>query len=475
MEAVDSAMPLGMHVSCLHDRACVMPSSSPAEIESEVVSRITWRLVPFLFLLYIVAYLDRINVGFAALQMQSQLHFNDAVYGTGAGVFFAGYFVFQLPSNLILHRVGARRWICLLMIAWGVTSSCMVFVTTARMFYTLRFLLGVTEAGFYPGVILYLKHWFPASARARTVAWFMTAGPLSGVVGGPISGALLGLRHFGLAGWQWLFLMEGLPAVVLGLVVPLFLSDHPEQAKWLEGEQREWLISCLRQENEFGLTSGNSVWAAFANGRIWLLTIVYFGLTTCSYGVSLWLPNVIRSLSGVSNIVIGALSAIPYIAAAIAMVWVGIHSDRSGERRWHTAAPAFAGAVALLIAAYSSSVAPVIAALSVAVLGVFAMCGPFWAMPTTFLSGTAAAAGIAIINSFGNLGGFFGPYIIGAVRNSTGGFRGGLLIVSVTLAIGGFVALAIRFAYVGSTQSPIRVMSQRIDSAGSGPGIQSPD
>lgn len=452
-----------------------MTSTSAQQIESEVISKITWRLVPFLFLLYIVAYLDRINVGFAALQMQAQLGFNDAVYGTGAGVFFAGYFVFQLPSNLILHRVGARRWICLLMIAWGVTSSCMIFVTTAKTFYTLRFLLGVTEAGFYPGVILYLKQWFPASARARTVARFMTAGPLSGVVGGPISGALLNLHHGGLAGWQWLFLMEGFPAVLLGIVVPFFLSDRPEHARWLEGEQREWLIANLRAENEFGLTSGNTVWAALANGRIWLLTVVYFGLTTCSYGVSLWLPNVIRSLSGVSNVVIGALSAIPYIAAAIAMVWWGVRSDRTGERRWHTAIPAFAGAIALLIAAYSSSVAPVIATLSVAVLGVFAMCGPFWAMPTTFLSGTAAAAGIAIINSIGNLGGFFGPYIIGAVRNSTGGFRGGLLVVSATLAVGGFVALTIRFAYAGSAQTQVQGASQRIDSAGHGPGVQSPD
>jgi ACS family tartrate transporter-like MFS transporter len=361
------------------------------------------------------------------------------------------------------------------MIAWGVTSSCMVFVTTAKMFYTLRFLLGVTEAGFYPGVILYLKHWFPPSARARTVAWFMTAGPLSGVVGGPISGALLGLHHFGLAGWQWLFLMEGVPAILLGIVVPFFLSDRPEQARWLQGDHLEWLTSALRDENAFGSASGTTIRAALLNGRIWLLTIVYFGLTTCSYGVSLWLPNVIRSLSGVSNVVIGVLSSIPYIAAAIAMVLVGIHSDRTRERRWHTAVPAFAGAIALLLAAYSSSVAPVIAALSVAVLGVFAMCGPFWAMPTTFLSGTAAAAGIAIINSFGNLGGFFGPYIIGTVRNATGGFRGGLLVVSATLALGGFVALAIRFAYVGSAQAQLRTTVEGIDSADAGPGIKSAD
>jgi MFS transporter, ACS family, tartrate transporter len=413
-------------------------------MEEAVVRRLTWRLVPFLFLLYIVAYLDRINVGFAALQMQQQLAFTDAVYGLGAGMFFAGYFCFQVPSNLVLQRVGARRWIASLMIVWGVISAAMVFVSGPRSFYALRFLLGAAEAGFFPGVIFYLKNWFPVRARARTVARFMTAAPLSGVVGGPVSGALLGLHlTAGLAGWQWMFLLEGIPAVLLGAVALVYLVDRPEEAAWLSGEEREWLLATLRLEREAGSVA-TGTFSALKMGRVWMLALVYFGLNTVSYGVSLWLPKLIKSLSGVSNFTVGVLSAIPYVAAALAMVVVGLHSDRSGERRWHTAVPAFAGALALSAAAYSTSVGPAIVLISVAVLGVFSMMGPFWAMPTSFLSGTAAAAGIAVINSIGNLGGFVGPYVIGLVRTSTGQFKGGLLLVSAALAMSGMVVLIVR-------------------------------
>jgi MFS transporter, ACS family, tartrate transporter len=416
------------------------------QIEAVVVRRLTWRLIPFLFLLYIVAYLDRINVGFAALQMKQQLGFTDSVYGLGAGMFFAGYFFLQVPSNLVLQRVGARRWIAFLMVVWGVISASMIFVSDARSFYSLRFLLGAAEAGFFPGVILYLKNWFPAQARARTVARFMTAAPLSGVVGGPISGALLGVHLAGsLAGWQWMFLMEGIPAVLLGGVTLAYLVDRPEEARWLRGDEREWLVETLRREREVSAGgAGDGAFAALRSGRIWMLALVYFGLNTVSYGVSLWLPTLIRSLSGVSNLMIGVLSAIPYVAAAIAMVLVGLHSDHSGERRWHTAVPAFCGALALVGAAYSSSVGPSIVAISVAVLGVFSMMGPFWSMPTSLLSGTAAAAGIAFINSVGNLGGFAGPYVIGLVRTSTGQFRGGLLLIGGALAVSGAVVLMVR-------------------------------
>jgi ACS family tartrate transporter-like MFS transporter len=417
------------------------------EIEEVVVRKLTWRLVPFLFLLYIVAYLDRINVGFAALQMREQLAFTDAVYGLGAGMFFAGYFFFQVPSNLALQRIGARRWIALLMTLWGVISSSMLLVSGPRSFYLLRFLLGAAEAGFFPGVILYLKNWFPAQARARTVARFMTAGPLSGVVGGPLSGALLGLHlKAGLAGWQWMFLMEGIPAILLGAVTWTYLIDRPEEAPWLRSEERDWLIENLRREREQvspGASAG--VFSAFGNPQVWMLALVYFGLNTVSYGVSLWLPTLIRSVSGVGNFTIGLLSAIPYVAAAVAMVLVGLHSDRERERRWHTALPAFTGALALMGAAYSTSVAPAILAISIATLGVFSMLGPFWAMPTSLLSGTAAAAGIAFINSVGNLGGFVGPYVIGLVRTSTGQFKGGLLLVGAALATSGAIVLMVRF------------------------------
>src|SRR5690348_14306858 len=275
-----------------------MATALQPDFETTLVSKLTRRLVPFLFLLYIVAYLDRINVGFAALQMQSQLHLNDEVYGLGAGLFFAGYFIFQVPSNLLLERVGARRWLAALMVAWGVISSSMIFIRTPHSFYALRFLLGAAEAGFFPGVILYLKNWFPARARARTVASFMTAAPLSGVVGGPISGALLGLHHAGLAGWQWMFLMEGVPAIFLGGVAGWYLTDRPEQARWLAEDERAWLLENLRSERQqTAAISSTNIWAAFCHWRIWLLAVVYFGLNTVSYGVSLWLPNLIRSLS----------------------------------------------------------------------------------------------------------------------------------------------------------------------------------
>jgi ACS family tartrate transporter-like MFS transporter len=383
--------------------------------------------------------------------MQQQLAFTDAVYGLGAGMFFAGYFCFQVPSNLVLQRVGARRWIASLMMVWGVISSAMIFVSGPRSFYTLRFLLGAAEAGFFPGVIFYLKNWFPARARARTVARFMTAAPLSGVVGGPISGALLGLHlSGGLAGWQWMFLMEGIPAVLLGGVALVYLVDCPEEAVWLSGDERDWLLGTLQRERE-EMVLESRTFSALAMPRIWMLALIYFGLNTVSYGVSLWLPKLIKSLSGVSNLTVGLLSAIPYVAAALAMVAVGLHSDRSGERRWHTALPAFAGAIALTGAAYSTSVGPSIVLISVAVLGVFSMMGPFWAMPTSFLSGPAAAAGIAIINSIGNLGGFFGPLVIGMVRTSTGQFKGGLLLVSGALAVSGVVALLVRMSRKDAT------------------------
>lgn len=410
------------------------------EAGTAVISKLMWRLMPFLFLLYIVAYLDRINVGFAALQMQSELGLTDEVYGLGAGIFFAGYFFFQVPSNLALARIGARRWIAGLMIVWGIVSAAMIFATGRNSFYVLRFLLGAAEAGFFPGIILYLKNWFPLTARARAVAWFMTAAPLSGVVGGPISGALLGWHNLGgLAGWQWLFLMEALPAVVLGVLVLFVLSDHPGNARWLSEEQRVWLIATLERENSATLVSSREFWRPFLSPKIWLLAFVYFTLNNCSYGISLWLPKVIRSLSGMSNLELGLLSTVPYISAAITMVLVGLHSDRSGERRWHVAIPAFSAGVALLACSHSKSLGPVVVALSISLMGVFSMCGPFWAIPSGILNGAAAAAGIAFINSLGNLGGFFGSYVMGKVGASSGEF-----IIGAGLCFSGAVVLLVR-------------------------------
>jgi MFS transporter, ACS family, tartrate transporter len=404
-------------------------------LESAVISRLMWRLMPFLFLLYIVAYLDRINVSFAILQMREQLHLSDLVYGRAAGMFFAGYFFFQVPSNLVMEKVGVRRWISGLMVVWGLVSCSMILIRGPVSFYGLRFLLGAAEAGFFPGMILYMRQWFPASGRARAVAWFMTANPLAGVVGSPISGALLAMHGGGLAGWQWLFLMEGLPAIVLGSAVYWVLADGPGDAKWLPEDQRGWLLGELERERVANSRSeGGGVAEVLASGRVWLLGVIYFGVPACMYGVSLWLPSAIRSASGLGYFTIGMLTAVPYLLTAVAMVAVGTHSDSTGERRWHTALPGLVGAGALLAAAYGKSPALMIVGMSVGMLGAQAMSGPFWAMATAGMSGTAAAASIAVINSIGNLGGFFGPYIIGLARSDGGDFRGGLLAIGITLA-----------------------------------------
>jgi len=403
-----------------------------------------WRLMPFLFLLYIVAYLDRINVSFAVLQMRGELGLSDRAYGRAAGMFFAGYFFFQLPSNLVLEKFGVRRWISGLMVTWGVISCLMIFIRGPVSFYGMRFLLGAAEAGFFPGMILYMKRWFPANARARAVAWFMTANPIAGIVGSPVSGALLGLSGKGLSGWQWMFLMEGIPAIFLGAIVFWALSDSPREARWLKGEERTWLLErlALEQQAESSLRKEN-LWQVLISPRIWMLSVVYFGVSTTMYGVTLWLPSVIRSLSGLSYFLTGAVSALPFLVTAIAMVLVGMLSDRARERRWHTAVPAFVGAAALVGAGYGVSTGVVVACIGIGMACAESMVGPFWAMATSRMAGLSAAAGIAVINSLANLGGYFGPDIIGFFRKANVGFRGGLLAIGATLAVSGAAALIV--------------------------------
>jgi ACS family tartrate transporter-like MFS transporter len=403
-----------------------------------------WRLMPFLFLLYIVAYLDRINVGFGILQMRGQLGLSDRVYGRAAGMFFAGYFFFQLPSNLVLEKFGVRRWISGLMITWGVISCLMIFIRGPISFYAMRFLLGAAEAGFFPGMILYMKRWFPANARARAVAWFMMANPIAGIVGSPISGALLGLSGKGLSGWQWMFLMEGIPAILLGFTVYWVLADNPKEASWLKGEERAWLLDRLSREQQAeSVASSSSFWEVLISPKIWALSLVYFGVSTTMYGVTLWLPSVIQSLSGLSNFATGMVAVLPFLVTAVAMVLVGMRSDRTGERRWHTAIPAFVGAVALVAAGYGRSTVVVVAGVGLGLVGAESMVGPFWAMATSRMSGLSAAAGIAVINSLANLGGYYGPDIIGFFRKLNGGFRGGLLAIGATLALSGGIALVV--------------------------------
>jgi len=427
------------------------PSTEDPSLETAVVSRLMWRLMPFLFLLYIVAYLDRINVSFAILQMRTQLHLSDSAYGRAAGMFFAGYLLFQIPSNLILERVGVRRWIATLMVVWGIVSCLMIFIRGPLSFYSFRFLLGAAEAGFFPGIILYIKRWFPSRARARAVAWFMVANPLAGVVGSPVSGALLGLHGKGLAGWQWLFVMEGLPAMLLGISVLWILQEWPREASWLTEPQRLWLLHELERQHTEDQIIGESIkkparalWGVLTSGSVWLLSLCYFGVSTTMYGVTLWLPSTIRSLAGLSDLAIGAVAAVPYVLTAVAMVWVGLHSDRSGERRWHTALAAFIGAASLALAASGKSALVVVGGMSLGMMGAEAMVGPFWAMATSRMKGSTAAVAIAVINSLANLGGYFGPWILGLVRSANGGFAGGLLAIAIVLALSGAAALILK-------------------------------
>lgn len=402
------------------------------------------RLMPFLFLLYVVAYLDRINVGFAILQMRGQFRISDADYGRAAGMFFAGYFLFQVPSNLMLEKVGARRWISVLMAAWGIISCLMIVIRGPVSFSVMRFLLGAAEAGFFPGIILYMKHWFPAKGRARAVAWFMTANPIAGVIGSPISGALLNLRGSGLSGWQWMFVIEGLPAIILAIVVLFTLADTPQQARWLKDDEKQWLLGELaREKNSESGVRQQRFWKVLLSPQLWLLSLVYFGVSTTMYGVTLWLPSVIRALSGLSYFWTGVVAVIPFVVTTVAMVVVGMHSDRTGERRWHTAAPAFTAALGLCIAAYGRTPIVVVAGIAVGLAFAESMVGPFWAMATSSMAGLSAATGIAVINSLGNLGGYFGPDIIGFFRTANGGFRGGLLAIGATLIVSGSIALIV--------------------------------
>ena len=402
------------------------------------------RLLPFLFLLYVVSYLDRINVGFAALQMNDALGFSSVTYSFGAGIFFLSYTLLEVPSNVILARVGARLWIARIMITWGIVSAAMMFVRSATAFYVLRFLLGAAEAGFFPGIIYCLTRWFPRRERARAIAGFMTAVVVAGIVGGPISGALLSLGGAGgLAGWQWLFLVEGLPAVVLGVLVLRVLPEQPSDARWLTTEEQRALTARLAEEaSELAGPSGvHTIRAAMTSARVWLLAAVYFTIPVALYAMGFWMPQIVRNASHADDLTVGLLSAIPYGVAAVGMVVVGWNSDRTGERRWHIALSAIGGGAAFAASGLVHGLAPSIAALSIAMLGLASMLGPFWAFATSFLSGIGAAAGIALVNSVGNIGGFVGPNIIGYVQQTTRGFSGGLIVIGTILAAGGLLVL----------------------------------
>jgi len=412
------------------------------DANDQIFAKVARRLIPFMVALYTVSYLDRVNVGFAALTMNRDLGFTPEIYGWGAGIFFFGYFLFEIPSNVILTKVGARRWICRIMASWGVISAANAFVEGPTSFYVLRFLLGLAEAGFAPGMIFYLSLWFPARLRARYAATYFLAIPLTNVIGAPVSSLILGTDGIlGLHGWQWLFFLEALPALVLAVVVFFFLPDGPSDARWLTPRERERIAGELSFERDAVDDRIRDVWSALVDSRVLLLAAIYFGIVVGLYGIGYWLPQMVQAM-GFSNFAIGVLVALPYAAAGIAQYLWGRHSDNSGERVWHVALPAALSSFAFALSAALQSPALVLVALAVAAVGICSTLAPFWAMPPQFLSGKGGAAGIAAINAVGNLGGFIGPYAVGWARQESGNYSGGMMILAGSLLAAALLVLA---------------------------------
>jgi ACS family tartrate transporter-like MFS transporter len=412
-----------------------------SDLETRVLRKITWRIVPFIMVLYLIAFIDRVNIGFASLTMNQDLGFTSTVFGVGAGIFFLGYFLFEVPSNLILNKVGARIWIARVMITWGLVSGAMALVQGTTSFYVLRFLLGVAEAGFFPGIILYLSYWFPARRRAAVTAMFMAAAPLATAIGSPISGALLEMHGiWGLAGWQWMFVIEAIPALVVGVVVLFFLTDRPEKAKWLSDDERAWLVKTMEHEQAGKPKASHSIWAGLADVRVLALSLVYFGTSAGLYTLGIWAPQIIKSF-GLSSLQVGLVNAIPAVFAVVGMILWARNSDKTGERTWHVVGACLLAAAGLAFAAGATTVFAVLLALTLVNIGISASKPPLWSMPTLFLSGPAAAAGIATINSIGNLGGFVGPSMIGWIKDVTGSFAGGLYFVAALLVLSALITL----------------------------------
>jgi len=404
-----------------------------------VLGKAARRLIPLMGLLYVVSFLDRVNVSYAALTMNADIGLSASAFGLGAGIFFIGYFFFEVPSNLILHKVGARVWIARILITWGVVAMGMAAVQGPLTFLIGRFLLGIAEAGFFPGMILYLTYWFPGPERGRIIGAFMLAVPVASAIGGPLSTLLLGTSLFGLAGWQTMFLFEGLPAVLLGLVVLSILPDRPATAPWLSEAEKDTLAKLVVEDEKAPARLRDGLLSA----RVWLFAAIYFGLVLGLYGFGFWAPQIIKSLGHLTNLQVGFISAIPYFVAAIAMVLWGLHSDLTSERIWHVCAPACLGAAGFLVSSMATDPYVSLAALSCGAIGIYAALPVFWTLPTALLSGTAAASGIALINSVGNLGGYLGPYAVGWLKDWTGGYAAGLLVLAGAMLGAGLLVLLI--------------------------------
>jgi len=431
-------------------------------VAARTLSRIRWRLLPFLGLLYIVSYLDRVNVSFAKLTMNAAIGIDDATYAFGAGIFFIGYFLFEVPSNLILERVGARRWIARIMVSWGLVSAATAFVTGPTSFIAMRFLLGVAEAGFFPGILLYLTYWFPAAERARVVGLFMVAIPLSGLIGSPLSAELMRIDALGFQGWQWMLLLEGLPAVLLGMACLVFLPDGPQDAKWLAADERAWLTGRLAAERRTLAKDGHTTLrAALVQPRVWALAAAYFGIVLALYGSNFWLPSLI-SAHGIELRYTGWIAALPFLCGAPFMVWWGRRSDRRDERFGHLIAVAGLGFAGFAAASVLESLPLQIVCLCFALMGVYGSFPVFWTLPTAFLTGTAAAAGIALINSLGNLAGYFGPQVVAWLTPGGGDYGRALFALGLSMLIPAVVVSTLRLASVRSAgkSAPGTVLSK---------------
>ncbi|MCG5476744.1 MAG: MFS transporter [Sinorhizobium fredii] len=418
---------------------------SDRSVEDRAYGKVFWRIIPFLMLCYVVAYLDRVNVGFAKLQMSSELGLSEAAYGIGAGIFFIGYFLFEVPSNVILNKVGARVWIARIMITWGVISAAFMFTTSETVFYILRFLLGVAEAGFFPGIILYLTTWYPAHRRAKIITIFMSAIPISSIFGNPLSGLLMDSFHgtHGLSGWQWMFLIEAIPAIIFGIATFFYLDDTIGHAKWLSKEEKKLLAANIDAENRSKSSSPHSIKGTLTDPRVWLMCLIYFCFVLGQYGLNFWMPTLVKATGVTGNLNIGLISAIPYICTFVAMLALGRSSDRFRERRWHLVVPAVVAAGGFIAATMATSTSLAIVFLSLAAAGAISCAPLFWSLPTAFLAGTGAAAGIAWINSVGNLAGFLGPFLVGYLKDFTGSNSAGMYLLATALIIGSLAVLAV--------------------------------
>jgi D-galactonate transporter len=423
----------------------------PNSVADRCRRRVMWRLMPFLFVLYVIAYLDRVNVGFAALQLKGDLAhgglgFTGSIIGLGAGIFFIGYVILEIPGSILVEKWSARAWITRIMISWGILAMLTGFIHSKNQFYLIRFLLGAAEAGFFPGIIVYFSHWFRYRDRAKAVAFLMAGISVSNIIGSPVSGWLMGFSWLGLAGWRWMFIIEGVPAIIGGIVTFFYLTDWPHQAKWLPEDERVWLVGELEKEQQAKRAKHSlGILQAFRHREVILLTFAYFFMVTAVYGLNFFLPLIVERLSGLSNMKVSLISALPYCCGFVSILLVGWHSDKTKERRWHTALAMMTTSLGLVLSVVTANHAAIaISMLCLAAIGTAGYLPGFWALPGSFLTGTAAAASVGLINSFGNLGGFVGPYIVGYLKDRTGSYFAGILYLSASALVASGLILSLR-------------------------------